>query len=80
MYIYDEETDSYQDIDYDFDEDEKHVIFKDPGSKSALRAATGSNPRNLPCPTCRSENVLTPRDRDLGYQCDACADTAEGSY
>lgn len=28
------------------------VGFADPGGRSALRAATKSNPRNLPCPTC----------------------------
>jgi len=47
-------------------------------SGSALRAATRSNPRNLPCPTCGAENVLTPLDRQRGYQCDRCADMAEG--
>jgi endogenous inhibitor of DNA gyrase (YacG/DUF329 family) len=43
-----------------------------------LRAATRSNPRNLPCPQCGTENVLTPADRKLGYICDRCADRAEG--
>ena len=28
------------------------VGFADPGGRSALRAATRNNPRNLPCPTC----------------------------
>jgi hypothetical protein len=51
--------------------------FADPGSGSALRAATRSNPRNLPCPTCHQSNVLTPADRRQGYQCDACADRDE---
>jgi hypothetical protein len=51
--------------------------FADPGGVSALRAATKENPRNLPCPTCERPNQLTPRDRELGYQCDACADRAE---
>jgi hypothetical protein len=54
------------------------VGFADPGGRSSLRAATESNPRNLPCPTCKAENVLTPLDRANGYQCDACADAAEG--
>lgn len=47
-------------------------------SKSALRAAGPHNPRNLPCPTCNEPNRLTPADRARGYQCDACADRAEG--
>lgn len=59
-----------------FDDD-----FADPDGNSALRAAVASNPRNLPCPTCGDANVLTPRDVDLGYQCDHCADQAErGGY
>jgi hypothetical protein len=52
--------------------------FKDPGGRSALRAATRTNPRNLPCPTCGRENQLTPEDRRRGYQCDRCADRDEG--
>ncbi len=53
------------------------VGFKDPGGRSALRAATKNNPRNLPCPNCGAKNVLTPLDRARGYQCDRCADRAE---
>ncbi len=52
--------------------------FADPGGRSALRAASTSNPRNLPCPTCGKPNKLTPKDRRLGYQCDDCADRTEG--
>ena len=52
--------------------------FADPGGRSALRAATRSNPRNLPCPTCGEPNRLTPADKAKGYQCDECADRAEG--
>ena len=52
--------------------------FSDPGSRSALRAATRSNPRNLPCPTCGEPNRLTQADRARGYQCNDCADRAEG--
>jgi hypothetical protein len=52
--------------------------FADPGGRSSLRAATKRNPRNLPCPTCKAPNRLTPKDRQCGYQCDACADRAEG--
>jgi hypothetical protein len=54
------------------------VGFKDPRGKSALRAATASNPRNLPCPACKRPNRLTPLDRARGYQCDDCADLEEG--
>lgn len=51
--------------------------FADPGGNSALRAATRDNPRIYPCPTCGGENLLTGRDMELGYQCDACADRDE---
>lgn len=65
--------------DYDYDEYMERVnTFADPGGNSALRAASPSNPRNLPCPTCDTPNVLTPADAALGYQCDRCADAAEG--
>ncbi len=52
--------------------------FAQPGSGSALRAASRSNPRNLACPNCGAPNRLTPADRARGYQCDSCADRAEG--
>ena len=54
--------------------------FAEPGGESALRASSGSNPRNLPCPTCGEPNLLTPKDVSLGYQCDSCANRAEGTY
>lgn len=54
------------------------VQFADPGGKSALRAASKSNPRNLPCPTCHEPNRLTPADVAQHYQCDSCADRDEG--
>lgn len=63
----------YYDDDFDCD-------FADPGGRSALRAASKSNPRNLPCPTCGAKNRLTPEDRARGYQCDRCADKAERGY
>jgi len=67
--------------DYDFEDYEDSIQFADPGGNSALRAASKSNPRNLPCPTCREPNRLTPADKALGYQCDACADRDErGGY
>lgn len=54
--------------------------FADPGGTSALRAATPSNPRIHPCPTCDRPNKLTPKDVALGYQCDRCADRAERGW
>ncbi len=56
------------------------IRFARPGSSSALRAASHTNPRNLPCPTCREPNRLTAQDRALGYQCDECADRCEMGY
>ena len=47
---------------------------------SALRAQSQHNPRNLPCPTCHEPNRLTPADARKGYQCDECADRAEGGF
>jgi len=60
--------------------DEMCKRFADPGGNSALHPASDSNPRNLPCPTCGRENMLTPADRDRGYQCDICADEAERGW
>ncbi len=63
----------------DFDEDyDDEPMFADPGGRSALRAASDDNPRDQPCPNCGSSNRLTPADVALGYQCDTCADSAEG--
>jgi hypothetical protein len=63
------------------DDDDGDLEFADPGGRSALRAATKSNPRNLPCPTCKAPNRLTPADKARGYQCDRCADRDErGGY
>jgi hypothetical protein len=61
-----------------YDDDDRNLTFRDPGGRSALRAASRRNPRNLPCPTCKRPNMLTPQDRAHGYQCDACADRDEG--
>ena len=75
--------DDFDDIPYDGDIDEDlidGVGFADPGGRSALRAATPDNPRNLPCPTCGEPNRLTPLDQARGYQCDACADQCERGY
>lgn len=56
------------------------VGFADPGGRSALRAATRGNPRIYSCPTCKRRRVLTRIDKQRGYQCDMCADRAEGHY
>ena len=48
--------------------------FRDPGGNSALRIGK----RTHPCPTCGEKNKLTAKDVRLGYQCDDCADRAEG--
>ena len=58
--------------------DQQAIDFENPGGRSALRRAKRGNPRNLPCPTCEKPNKLTPADRRQGYQCDECADRAEG--
>lgn len=63
-----------------YDDDEDRSEFQDPGGQSALRRATKSNPRNLPCPTCRQPDKLTPADKAKGYQCDDCANREEGSW
>ena len=71
----------YDDGDCDRGDDDYHYLdFADPGGKSALRAATSRNPRNLPCPTCHRKNMLTPEDRAHGYQCDHCADATENGW
>ncbi len=62
----------------DYIDDDFHICFASEGS--ALRCATPDNPRNLPCPTCDEPNRLTPADKALGYQCDACADQCERGY
>ena len=60
-------------------DDENRSMFADPGGRSALRASSRRNPRNLPCPTCGEPNRLTEADRRRGYQCDQCADRDEGA-
>jgi hypothetical protein len=45
------------------DYDDGDCDFAEPGGRSALRAASKLNPRNLPCPSCGRKNVLTPADR-----------------
>jgi hypothetical protein len=73
------DDDGYDEYDpYEYDDPIDGVGFAQPGS--ALRAATHDNPRDLPCPNCGTENVLTRIDRARGYQCDACADALERGY
>ena len=67
-------------MDREYYGDDEGLDFADPGGRSALRAATKSNPRNQPCPTCGGEDRLTPADVQLGYQCDPCADRAERGF
>jgi predicted RNA-binding Zn-ribbon protein involved in translation (DUF1610 family) len=71
--------DNWFDSQPDYEDDEYwRQDFADPGGGSALRAATPDNPRIHPCPTCGRDNMLTPKDVALHYQCDHCADAAEG--
>ncbi len=72
----------YEDDEYepDYDYDGERLEFADPGGRSALRAASKANLRNLPCPNCGKTNRLTPADRARGYQCDECADQLERGY
>jgi hypothetical protein len=74
------EYDDDDEYDHRYDDGEElidGVGFADPGGNSSLRAETPSNPRNLPCPNCEAENVLTRLDKAAGYQCNRCADRAE---
>jgi hypothetical protein len=71
----DEGYDEYPDPD---EEPIDGVGFADPGGNSALRAETRDNPRDRPCPTCHAPNRLTRIDVLRSYQCDECADRAEG--
>lgn len=78
--MYPEDEEEYEDY-REFMEGEElidGVGFADPGGRSSLRAATEDNPRDQPCPTCGRENVLTRIDKQRGYQCNSCADNAEG--
>ena len=54
--------------------------YASPYGNSSLRAESTNNPRNLPCPTCKEPNRLTPADVKRGYQCDYCANREEGCY
>lgn len=79
---YYDKYDAYYEDRGPFDESYDDLIdgvgFADPGGNSALRAETESNPRIYPCPSCKEPNVLTRIDVARHYQCDSCADRAEG--
>lgn len=79
-YRYDNEHDFDEGDDYTEEDGDFRIDFAEPGDNSALRAATPSNPRNLPCPTCEAPNRLTPADVQLGYQCDRCADRQDRGW
>ncbi len=70
--------DDEEDYECDDPDDDDRSEFADPGGNSSLRAATPDNPRNLPCGSCNRPDMLTPKDVARGYQCDICADEAEG--
>ena len=52
----------------------REAAFREPGGHSALRVGK----RIHPCPGCGRKNMLTQADKDRHYQCDSCADKAEG--
>ncbi len=62
------------DTEEDYNDSFNDAPFRDPGGRSALRAGE----RKFPCPTCDEPNRLTQADVDRHYQCDDCADAAEG--
>ena len=73
----DQVNEGYWDDEDDYDDDGfNRNRFRQPGS--ALHPGTKDDPIDQPCPTCGEENVLTRRDVAKGYQCDTCADRAEG--
>lgn len=75
------DNEDYEDDDeFDPGLDDDFSMFADPGGKSALRAETPDNPRIHPCPSCGAQDVLTPADVALGYQCNGCADRAEQGW
>lgn len=77
---FDDYEDNREMDDVEADLYESELSFAEPGGNSALRAASASNPRNLPCPNCGTPDVLTPADRARGYQCNRCADQAERGF
>jgi len=53
---------------------ERSRRFRDPYGKSSLHPGK----RIYPCPTCGEPKRLTKKDKASGYQCDECANRAEG--
>jgi ribosomal protein L44E len=53
------------------------VVYDD---EEEYEEALTANPRNLPCPMCDAQNVLTPADVARGYRCDQCADYIERGW
>lgn len=74
------EDSNFDDWEMDYGSAGDGYDFADPGGRSSLRAASKGNPRIYSCPTCKTRNVLTRRDKELGYQCNSCADRAERGY
>ena len=60
----DDGDDDFEDDD-DFD-DQFDIDFANPGSNSALRAASRSNPRNLPCPDLRRAQPAHAQGPEVG--------------
>lgn len=58
---------------WDDDELGDGTRFREPGSRSALRAGA----RRYKCPGCGRPRMLSQADRERGYVCDRCADRAE---
>lgn len=81
--IFDDDEDSSHYSRGGFDDDDDGpdfggLMFADPSGTSAIRAATATNPRNLPCPDCGEPDMLTPLDVACGYCCNRCANRNEG--
>lgn len=77
-----DEPEDYDTYDLEMNSEDEEFVTMFASEGSALRAATKNNPRNQPCPTCDTKNVLTPEDVKLHYQCNRCADKDErgGGY
>ncbi len=54
--------------------------YEDRDERMEFRSALRVGKRIYPCPACGKKKALTAADKSLGYQCDSCADRAEGRY
>jgi DNA-directed RNA polymerase subunit RPC12/RpoP len=45
---------------------------------ASIRATNRRNPQRYDCPTCGAKRALSAHQKQQGYQCDGCADRAEG--